>query len=516
MNILSQQGTDRFTRVGNKFLVPYPWAQRALLLFPLLAVAGPFASFQPGAAGFPYFYRILWVLCLVVAVPLFLLEARRRTIPMLYTVMVAAWVVWAPISLMWSPAPATGRTEVIAGTAAMAGSWVVLILTRGTSRSLRYLRWGWLGAFAVSMVVVIGEFFTGRHLGELTGTWNWVYSAYSVAGLDTNPNGLSNFCIAAVAVTCAQILRDIDTRRKARVAIEAYENDRRQPADIDGPPAEVPGSARPSLAAKVRLVILVIGLATASFAVYLTGSRAGILALMMLLLMAVLFCFPRRALLIVPVALLAVTALTYTLPKTDLNTIRTKAVVEQATRKRTGYQDGISDAQKQADMASADQLRKDLSLLGLRYVAQHPLHGNGAGSALTLVEKDPDYQPGVPREKKHILNLHNTYLEIGVNYGLIGLLPILAVPCWALFVFLRPRHLRRFWPDPVVYEGLGILLALAVSSVITSTSIGTPSFWLLAAYAAALAWNYGDATRAATARHDEAPITAPADMPSGR
>lgn len=447
-------------------LARYPWAQRALLAFPLLAVAGPFASVRPGASGFPYLYRVLWALCLLVAIPLFVTEVRRRALPLAYSLMVLVYAVWAPITLAWSPAPQTGRTEVLAGVIAMAGSWVALVLTRGRSDSLRLLRRGWIVAFVASMVVVTWEFLTGRHLGEVTGTWDWVYSAYSVAGLDTNPNGLSNFCVAASGVMCAQLLR------------------------LAGPRAEGP-------VPRWRVAGLLAGLVAAGYTIYLTGSRAGIMSLIVILVGAALWCLPTRRRLAVPALLLILAAALPVVQDTTLNQKRPPAVTQQASAppKSGHYQDGISEAQKEADVAGADKLRKDLSLLGLRYLAQRPLQGHGAGAALTLVERDPDYEPGVPAKNRHVLNLHNTYLEIGVNYGLIGLVPILAIPLWCLWIFLRPRALRRTWPDPRVYEGLAILLALLITSIITSTSIGTPSFWLLAAYASALAWNYGDATR---------------------
>ena len=80
------------------------------------AFAGPFASIRPGSPGFPYFYRILFVLGLVVAVPLFLTQLRRRLFPALFTVLVAVWIVWAPVSLLWTSDRAAGQREVLAGT----------------------------------------------------------------------------------------------------------------------------------------------------------------------------------------------------------------------------------------------------------------------------------------------------------------------------------------------------------------------------------------------------------------
>ncbi|GAB78146.1 O-antigen ligase [Austwickia chelonae] len=497
--------SDDGTGLTGKIMNRYPIAQKALIAVPLLAFAGPFASVVPGASGFPYFYRILWAVGLIIAVPLFLMEVRRRTLPMAYSVMVLCWTVWAPLTLMWSPAPSTGRTEILAGTMAMWGSWVVLVLTRGSSRSVRLLRHGWVLAFVVTMLFVIWEFFTGRHLGEVTGVQEWTYSVYSVAGLDTNPNGLSNFMVAVVAVLCAQLVREVGGHRPHRNRIDAAEN------DIAAPPP---------VAANTRTwrIVAIFGcLLLAGFTVYLTGSRAGALALMMLFVATAIWCLPTRRFL-VPVALIVLTVGMPLLQDSDLNRVRPERVTDQASRpnKSGRYQDNISADKKQADVASADKLRLNLTALGLRYVSENPVHGAGAGAALTLVAQDPDYQPGVPAAKKHVLNLHNTYLEIAVNYGLIGLLPIVAVILLSLQRLLRIRPLRQWWPDPLVFEGLGILLALAVTSVITSSSIGTPTFWLLGAYAAALAWNYEHVTRQADAASEAAPAVLAHPEPTER
>lgn len=462
--------------LADRALALYPWAQLALLAVPLLALAGPFASVRPGAAGFPYFYRILWFAGLIVAVPLWAKEVRRRRLPLVYSVVTVWWLGWAPVTLLWSPARGVGRTEVLAGSLAMVGSWVVLVLTRGSSRTLRLLRWGWFIAFAVTVAIVAWEWFTGRHLGEVTGVQDWVFSAYSVAGLDTNPNGLSNACVAMVAVLGAQLIREVNARHAAK-------RGRRVPW---------------------RIAVLLVALTVAGYIVYLTGSRAGIMALVLLYVLAAAWslpaCWRSRTRLVVPAVLLCLAVALPVVQRTTLNQLRPPVIGEQAAHQPTSgrYQDNIAEAQKEADVASADKLRRDLTVRGLHYLADSPLLGHGAGAALGLVAADPEYEPGVPERERHVLNLHNTYLEIGVNYGLLGLVPILVVPLLALGTVLRPRPLLRSWPNPVVYECLGILLALLITSLITSTSIGSPTFWLLAAYATALAWNYQDATRAAT------------------
>ncbi|MBW3085879.1 hypothetical protein KEM60_02090 [Austwickia sp. TVS 96-490-7B] len=484
-------------------LTRYPLAQKALLILPVLAVAGPFASIRPGAAGFPYFYRIVWFLCLAVAVPLFWWESRRHSLPKLYAGVLAWWLIWAPITWLWTPAPGVGRTEIMAGAMAMAGAFVVVVLTRGSSASLRYLRWGWMVAFAVNTAIVSWEFCTGNHLDLVTGVQPWYFSAYSVAGLDTNPNGLSNFNVAIFAVLCAQMVREVGSRRATRAAAEAFENEATTPTS-----ALVPSTVCGSISQRIglgvrgsarRIIVLYVAMALCAYTVYMTGSRAGAMSQLLLTLMTAAWCFRGRRLLVVPIALVALAAVIPVVQQSDLRLVRPAAVAQRAAHEGRGsghYQDNVSDDQKAVDVAKADAARAELTKSGLRAMAEKPLQGHGAGSSITWVAHDPLYPATSANGQRRVINLHNTFLEIGVNYGLIGLLPILAVPLWALMRFLRPRTFLRLWPDPVVLEGLGVLLALLVTSVITSSSIGSPMFWLFYAYAAALAWNYQDAARA--------------------
>lgn len=479
----------------------YPLAQKSLIVFPLLAVAGPFASLRPGSAGFPYFYRILFVLGLSVAVPMFLTQLRRRTFPLLFTILLGAWVAWASVSLLWTPDRGGGQREVLAGASALLGAWVVLMLSAGRTRSLRYLRWGWLLAFAVTVLVVIWEIFSWRHLGELTGAVEyWYFSAYTIAGLDTNPNGLSNFVNAMVAVLGAQLIREVRPRRQARAEIDALE--------YDGTPPERP-TGRWVRGSRWRIVAVLVGLAVAGYLSLLTNSRSGVLIMAGLCVLAAVFLLPTRRYVAVPVALLALVAVLLPLESVELDLLRVQPTTQPAdvgARPTSHVHESMTAEQAAADAAAADQLRVELSRSGLRQVQERPLQGFGAGAAMTRLRDDPQYQPDADVAHRRVLPLHNTFLEMAVNYGVPFVLLVLAVPIAAAAAVLRIRPLRRYWPDPLVYECLGMLLAFLVMSVITSSSIGTPVFWLMLAYAVALAWNYTDTL---TALRASAPVDPP-------
>ncbi len=481
-------------------LARYPMARAALVAVPALAAAGPFASISPGASGFPYLYRILWALMALVAIPLaFTRPVRTRLIPRLFTLLVVWWVIWTPLTLLWSPTPGVGRTEILAAVASLLGAWVVLIVTEGSSRSLRYLRAGFVAALVMTLLVVAWEFVTGEHLPAITGVQEWFFSLYLVSGTFANPNGLSNFLVAAVAVLTPQLVREVSLPRPRRAVADAYENDQPLARTDDG----ITASAFPrhtTRGASWRVWGLVALLASAVYMIMLTGSRAGVLASTLLFLGGAVWCLagsPRR---VVAVALIGLAAAGPALSLTSLDTLRPASALAktQGEEPLSGHHvDTLTRQEMQADYAAADQMRLELTKSGARSLGDAPLIGNGAGSSITKLEQDPEYGAGLDPKDRRIINLHNSFLEVGVNYGLIGLFPVILFCGAVLALVLHPGRLRRLWPDPNVLEALGVLFAVAVTSLIASSAVGDPTFWLFIAYAGAVAWNYADADRAA-------------------
>ncbi len=482
-------------------LARYPLARKALVAVPALAAAGPFASISPGASGFPYLYRVLWVLLALVAIPLaFTKEVRTRLIPRLFTLLVVWWVIWTPITLQWSPTPRVGRTEILASVASLLGAWVVLIVTKGSSRSLRYLRAGFVAAFVMTLLVVLWEFVTGEHLPAITGVQEWFFSLYLVSGTFTNPNGLSNFLLVCVAVLVAQLAREVSVPHPRRALADAYELDQPlTPAD-DGAATASAFPRHTSRGARWRVCGLVALLAFAVYILMLTGSRAGMMVSTLLFLLGAAWCLaasPRR---VVALALIGLAVAGPALSFTSLDRLRppTALAKTQGEEPLSGHHvDTLTRQEMEADYAAADRMRLDLTKSGARSLADAPLIGNGAGSSMTKLEQDEEYGPGLDPKDRRIINLHNSFLEMGVNYGLIGLLPVILVNGGVLAFVLHPGRLARLWPDPNVLEALGVLLAVAVTSVIASSAVGDPTFWLFIAYAGAVAWNYADADRVA-------------------
>ena len=187
------------------------------------------------------------------------------------------------------------------------------------------------------------------------------------------------------------------------------------------------------------MAALLLGVAVAGYLSLLTNSRSGVLVVAVLAVLAARCCLPSRGYVVVPVVLLAIAGALIPLERVELDTLRVQPTAQptDVRNRPTSHQhESMTPEQLAADLAAADSLRAELLRSGLRQVAQRPLHGFGAGSALTRLQEDRQYQPDV--SIRRILPLHNTFLEMAVNYGVPFVLLVLAVPGLAALTVLRP------------------------------------------------------------------------------
>jgi O-antigen ligase len=78
-------------------------------------------------------------------------------------------------------------------------------------------------------------------------------------------------------------------------------------------------------------------------------------------------------------------------------------------------------------------------------------------------------------------SIHNTWLEVLLGTGLLGLLPLLAAFAWAWLLLIRPRPARP-WnpPDQRLHaEAIGIFTVLSARSMFTATLIWHPPLMFL-------------------------------------
>lgn len=107
-------------------------------------------------------------------------------------------------------------------------------------------------------------------------------------------------------------------------------------------------------------------------------------------------------------------------------------------------------------------LRLKMMEFGLRSISQHPLLGWGNRGTATIAKETADPRFRSPEPDGRLIwfpHLHNTYLEILLRYGLIGLLMTSSV-LWVSLLHLK-RSLASHPPDPeaitdLVFTGVGL------------------------------------------------------------
>jgi hypothetical protein len=174
------------------------WSRCALLLFPMVAALGPYASFTPAIASSTYFFRIL---CLVAVIPALAALASSRPLrdsaPASFVILVVLWSCWAPLLLLWSPDWTTDSRNVVAISFALVGAFTAFSLSKGTAAGCDRLRLGWTAAFVVTASIAAWEKLSGRHL-ETNPLLEHAQPNY-IASTFFNPNDYASFLLACLA-----------------------------------------------------------------------------------------------------------------------------------------------------------------------------------------------------------------------------------------------------------------------------------------------------------------------------
>ena len=156
-----------------------------------------------------------------------------------------------------------------------------------------------------------------------------------------------------------------------------------------------------------------------------------------------------------------------------------------------------------AATARADGLRVTLLRIGLDAWSTRPWLGIGGGRFETVLE-ERGFEPVLP--------MHNGFVEILTEYGLVVAAPMLA---WIVAIVCSMLTRRRVLGSPDVTRGgrprgldtlgaryaIGVwLVAFVVAGFVTSSAVGWPFWYLMAASATAAAWWVRGADRSARAR----------------
>lgn len=401
-----------------------------VIVITLAAIAGP--NVAPPGAGEVFLFRIL-IVALGLGVAGYLLMGGRLVLPAGLprpAAILAVWFCWTVLSIGWAQSIAAGVRW--ASFMAMMGGMAIAIamLCRSRERAKRLL-WCLLGAFVVAGAIGIAELATGMHLPTFrSGRGGGDGLIGGVGSFFGNQNNFATFL--SLSLPYLAVL--------------------------------------PLIYRDVRLRAIGIAGAIASLGFILAaGSKSGLLSAGLVLVgLVVLVGLDRRSRRRLYVALgVAALAAAIVIPamsgggliKLDERTVSKLNFTTLTTQIETGTGSGAVRAGLLAD--------------GLTLVNDTDFLGVGAGNAETRVH---EMGPVAPR----VSNLHNWWLEVLVNGGIVGL------ALYVLFYFtLLSRQIKAASAstDPLVrYMSLSGALALIgwiAGSIGPSTAIHFAPMWIV-------------------------------------
>ncbi len=354
----------------------------------------------------------------------------------------AFWAVlasWSGFALRISPDPALGALELRALFACAIVSTFVVVACRGSQSGVWALRAGWLLGMGATCVIGIWEILTRQHLW-VTAAKPWPFGPGTVpAATFINPN---NFSVALIGMLVAALATFASTRQTG-----------------------------------LKLLAVVSG-AVAVVLVAFTESRAGLLGLFVVFALEAYRRLTDAAQGSSPVSVLrsrlnarrgatvgvlaaaaAVVVTTFTVPalavRNPLRTMLTDAFAEETIR--------------------SDSLRINLITTALGYLRDSHWLGTGAGSFEPILWNDPN--SGIDVDT----NLHNAFVELLSQYGVIVFLPLAALLlalAWraARTVVVSSAEGSPNEPDPIaamVHTQSGAATkAVLASEALTSSVVG--------------------------------------------
>lgn len=428
------------SRAGSFGLRIVPW------LLPSLAVLGPYASFVPGSAGFPYFYRLVMLVTVPLAVVVWLTneKLRRDNLTRIFTALTFLWPFWTLLSVSWSPAGAAGLRQSFASSIALLAAWAAFVIAVATPGGLARFQRGWLGALVLLIAISVIEVLTGKHLLSEVAGIRWTFRKDQISATAANPNGLAMMVLALLAILLAYVL-----------------------------------------VAKLNRTILIcaVGALFSAYVVLATDSRFGLLGICFLLAGSTVLFIIRRAgwvKVITVVLVLAATLAGNALGVGQIRGSHASAVISSNPDTTRNPENRVrTPAEVQAADGRSERIRVQLTKAGIRYFVQSPIIGHGAGAVPKLIDEDPKVGQ-LPRYP-----LHNSLLQIGVEFGLILLVPTLLFLGLVTVRLFRSGGRRRIVGRA---EGLAVLGAVGLASVTLSIMYTEPTYWLLLGYVASIAY----------------------------
>lgn len=403
-------------------------APLVVVLTALAAVGGPNLAAPP--APWLFLFRVLIVLLGLGVVGYLLMEGRLAVpagLPRPAGILVV-WFLWVALSIGWSQ-DLVAAVRWTSFMAMMGGLALAIALLCRSPRRARILLWSLGGAFAVACLVAMAEVATGLHLPSFRSGAENRGGLIGVGSLFGNQNNFATFLSLSLPYFAVLPIVYRDVRLRA------------------------------------------IGLAGAGLAlifILLAGSKSGLLSAGLVVIgLLLLVGADRRA----GGRLLAAGAIAGLAVALVVPAILGNSPVKLDERTVTKLDFNILATQVQTQQGSGG-VRGALLDDGLAIVGETNGLGVGAGNAESRVRALVDF-PGVA-------NLHNWWLEVLVNGGVVGLALYLL---FFLTLLRRQARASRRTPDPLVrYMTLAGALSLVgwiVGSLGPSTAIHFAPMWVV-------------------------------------
>ncbi|HEY8342268.1 MAG TPA: O-antigen ligase family protein [Calditerricola sp.] len=175
-----------------------PWCGWLLFFFPITAVLSTYLLPIPLPGFYLYPYRMLIIVALLV--PFFLMRISWwHALPaQLYVLLGLFWLSWGVLSLFWTPDVEAAWREMVHVGLGFAAGVGLLNLAADSPAGLCALRWGWVGAYAVTAAIALWELATGQHLpGDFAASAPPEVLRRVVMSTFVNPNNYGAFLLLA-------------------------------------------------------------------------------------------------------------------------------------------------------------------------------------------------------------------------------------------------------------------------------------------------------------------------------
>ncbi len=428
-----------------------------LLAIPLLASMSRWASISPGAPNSPYFYRLLIPALVLGAVASIIRGYRPYGGEWILISALLLTALWG-MELIYEGAYGEGGVaKYLSLLFQIAAAIVIIWVLRADHERLMWFRYGLLLSLLMQVLIGAWEVTTSQHLNDLVGQ-EWLFSFRDVpVGTFVNPNNYALFVVG----TMGPLLAVAALKRRYAWHI---------------------------LAGLGILAIVILCVQTSGVAAL---TLAGLIGAMWI----VFNDFRRLGTVIMAGTLmLAVTA----------------AVTVTHYVNIIDFLFSTVDENQDTSLTS----RLDTYAFLLRLARAESYLGIGPGSiADEVVMVSREFQGGI------LINPHNTWLEMLVEYGVFLALPMFAYLVWIVSTLVRSLGRRAGETARTRYlrvEGMSVVSTIIVANFIASSLIIETTWWMYLGYAGAIGatlrreWHATDA--AAT---DRTPATALGEQTAG-